>query len=189
MEEQVRVNILRVLEKAISAIKIGDIKSLKDLSNETVHDASIFQDRYSVAVAVLFYALSKIQERGVHYGQFKGWDLFCADCIKSLEEARSSLERNNLDGFEEALGKYIKLLGKLDVKLKQYIQDVFHSARINKASRLYEHGLSIGRTAELLGVSRFELMSYVGSTYIADVEHNITLSAKQRLKIARSLFT
>ncbi len=188
MEQQVKDNVLRVLNKVITAIKINDIKTLKELSNETVHDASIFQDRHSISVAVLIYSLSKIYERETHYAQFKGWNFFCVDCAKGLEEAINKLKMNDEDGFDEALGRYIKLLGKMDDKLRQYIKDVFDSAKINKASRLYEHGLSIGRTAELFGVSRFELMSYVGSTYIADVEHNITLSAKDRLKIARSLF-
>ncbi len=189
MEEQVKQNILRLLDKALWAIKGNDIKTLKDLSNETIHDASVYQDRYSITIAVLFYSLSKIYERNVHYNQFKGWNLFCDNCIKELEEARRYLELGDLDSFDNALSRHIKLMGKIDRKLKQYIQDVFYNAKINKASRIYEHGISIGRTAELLGISRFELMDYIGTTYIADVEHNLTLSAADRLKIARGLFT
>ena len=66
---------------------------------------------------------------------------------------------------------------------------MLNKARINKASRLYEHGISIGRTAELLGVTRFELMDYVGKTYIADVKENMTIGARERLMIARRLFS
>ena len=77
-------------------------------------------------------------------------------------------------------------LTKLDPKLKIHIKEVFEKARINKASRLYEHGISAGRTADLLGISTWELMDYSGTTGLAD--KGITKDVKERIKIARELF-
>ena len=188
MDDQVKNNILRVLDKAILAIRNNDAKSLKDLSNETIHDATVFQDEYSITIAVLFYALSKVYERDVHYGQFKGWKVFCNECALGFETAREKLENDDVEGFDFALKSYLESMRKLDKKLISYVQDVLHKARITKASRLYEHGLSVGRTAELLGISRFELMDYIGKTYIADMKENITIGVKDRLKFARGLF-
>jgi len=54
---------------------------------------------------------------------------------------------------------------------------------------LYEHGLSIGKTAELLGINKWELMEYAGRTGISDVQENITISMKDRIKFVRGLFT
>ena len=71
--------------------------------------------------------------------------------------------------------RLMQLLGKDDVKvfrkeiisvrkdihifgpLKEYIQEVFRKAYINKASRIYEHGISRAETAGLLGVTQWEL--------------------------------
>jgi len=98
------------------------------------------------------------------------------------------LVANDLQGFEKVMKQYTATLEKIDKKLKVHIQDVFRKARINKASRLYEHGLSVGRTAELLGINKFEVMDYIGKTYIADVKENITIDSIERLKFSRSLF-
>ena len=62
----------------------------------------------------------------------------------------------------------LKHIGRIDDKLKLYIDDVLDKAKIVKGSTLYEHGVSIGRAAELLGISQWELMSYVGKTKIID---------------------
>ncbi|MBI2148923.1 hypothetical protein HYU23_04535 [Candidatus Woesearchaeota archaeon] len=188
MDEHLKQNIIRVLDKAIKAIKEENIIYLKNISNETVHDATVYQDEYSIAVAVLIYSLSKIHEREEHYGKFKGWKMFCSDCFKGLETAKERLISNDIQGFEKIIKQYTINLEKTDRKLKVHIQDVFRKARINKASRLYEHGLSMGRTAELLGITKFELMDYIGKTYIADVRENITINPVERLKFARGLF-
>ncbi len=188
MDEHLRSNIIRVLDKVITAIKDQDIKELKELSNETVHDATVYQDEYSITIAVLIYSLSKIYERETHYGQYKDWKVFCFDCFRGLEVAKEKLIANDLPEFEKVLKEYTATLETVHKKLKVYIQDVFRKAKINKASRLYEHGLSIGRTAELLGITKYEIMDYLGKTYIADVKENTTLDPIDRLKFTRSLF-
>lgn len=188
MEEHIKSNIIRILNKAIELLKKKDFKGLKDLSNESVHDATVYQEEYSISVAVLIYSLSKIHERDYYYGNFKGWGHFCASCFGSLERARGKLVGDDYIGFGKAIQDYILSLKKMDPSLKRHIQDVLNKAKINKASRLYEHGISLGRTAELLGITKFELMDYVGKTYIADAKENVTISAANRLKFVRGLF-
>ena len=80
-----------------------------------------------------------------------------------------------------------KAIEKLSGKLKNYIQDVFRSAEINKASRIYEHGISMEKTARLLGVSLFELARYSGEKE-DDIPESITVSVRQRIKFAMELF-
>lgn len=188
MDERERLNLINVFEKTAEALKKGDVKGLKNLSNQTIHDAAIYQDEFSVSVAVLVYSLGKMHEREMHYGGFKGWKVYCDVCLAGLEYPKEYLIRSDLEGFRDSLKKYLESIMKVDPKLKQHIHDVLQKARINKASRLYEHGLSLGRTAELLGISRFDLMDYIGKTYIADVRENLTVGAKKRLDFARSIF-
>ena len=79
-------------------------------------------------------------------------------------------------------------INKLSGKLKIFIKDVFRRATINKASRIYEHGISMEKTASLLGITMFELAEYAGQTGIPDVPENKTLSVKTRIKLAMEMF-
>ena len=76
----------------------------------------------------------------------------------------------------------------LSGKLKRYIKEVLRNAEINKASRLYEHGISMEQTASLLGVTLYELADYVGRTGIPDAPENKTMNTKERIKLAMGMF-
>ena len=187
MEDHIRYDILDVISHAEKAIEREDVKALKDLSNMTIHNVSIHQDVYSTLTAVLIYTFAKMYERS-KYEQLKGWDLLCKDCNIWLRQAREALEEKDDIRFESILKQTFAMMKKLDPKLRRYIQDVIRKAKVTKASRMYEHGISLGRTAEVLGVTQYELMDYVGSTYIADVKENKTMSVQKRLQLAREVF-
>ena len=180
-------NILRILEETKIAIETGNYSKIKNLSNQTINTASLTQDPDNIAVAVVVYSLNKILERE-HYKQYPEWEKIHKIIIYSLECSIEDLEKNDLKDFRKDFENIRSCIKKISGKLREYIQDVFRKAQINKASRIYEHGISIGRTAELLGISRFELMDYVGKTYIADVG-GITISVRKRIQIARGLFS
>ena len=187
MDPREKKDILNVLTKTIEAINKDDTTSLKDLSNQVIHDASIYQEHHTISVAVLVYGLSKVYER-TDYKSQKSWKPFSNNCLSDLIILRDKLNISDEQGFDFTLREFIKKLDRLDNKLRLRIKEVMNKAKIHKASRLHEHGISIGRTAELLGITSFELMDYVGKTGIADVKEAITLSAKDRLEIARGLF-
>ena len=69
MKEEIRKDLLKVLEKVVPALRSEDSRELKWLSNNTIHNAGIFQDRDSVSLAVILYSLSKIFERPRLYDQ------------------------------------------------------------------------------------------------------------------------
>ena len=74
------------------------------------------------------------------------------------------------------------------ISLKQYIQDVFKKAAINKGSKIYEHGLSLEHTAKLLGTSQWELSEYIGQKHF-DVQQVQTIDIKERAKMALEFFS
>ena len=187
MKEEVKKDILRVLKESIIAIKEGDMIKLKDLSNSVIENSIIYQDENAIIITILIYSLSKIFERS-KLTQYKDWNLFKKTVDNSLKKAAYSLENNDLLNYEKSIKEILSVINNLESKLKDYIRDIFYRAHINKASRLYEHGLSIGRTAELLGITKWDLMDYIGRTGIPDVKENITLNIEKRLRIARSLF-
>lgn len=187
MEEEVKKDILEVLRKSLEAIKKEDIVNLRELSNHTLHDASIYQDDYSTTIAIIIYSLSKIFER-VSYREYKSWGMFYKNILEFFDKAIKALENNDIENYEAVVHNMFNAVYNLEPKLRDYIIAVFQGAKIHKASRLHEHGISVGRVAEILGLSEFEIMDYLGKTGIADVEFSITKNIKERIKFVRSIF-
>ncbi len=184
---QEKNNVLYILSTARKAIKKKNIILLKELSDHTIHSASIYQDTDSITVAVLIYALSKIFERS-KYTTYADWPLFSKTCIENLAKAEHDLKKDRIEEFRKDLLSIRRAVNKLSGHLKAYIEEVFRKAMIKKASRLYEHGISLKQTADLLGISAWELAEYAGKTGIGDVNLSITADIKTRIKKALDIF-
>lgn len=178
-------NVLRIFKETEQALKKGDSATIKNLSNQTINTASLTQDADNIAVAVLVYSLSKIVE-SQDYQSLKGWDSFYRVFITSIESAIKDI--NDEKKIREDLEMIRKAMNKVSWKLKKYIQEVFRKASINKASKIYEHGLSMETTARLLGITMFELASYSGQTEVSDAPLTKTIDVKARIKIAEEMF-
>ncbi len=181
MHKVIKEDILNVLKDSIAAVETQKISELSLLSDHVIHDASIFQDEDTLSIAILIYSLSKIIERccekNVKYDAI----------LKELKNAVYHLERNNFNPFRNTIKKLFSTISTYDKKIKLYIEEVINKSKLKKGSKLYKHGLSIARTAELLGVSQWELMNYIGKTFLPE-EKKEGLNAKQRLNITRELF-
>jgi hypothetical protein len=180
-------NVLRILEETELAFQKKDAFALKNLSNQTIHTATIYQDGDNVIVAVLVYSLSKILERS-NYREMKGWDIFYKAVIKNLDLTIKALEKGQMDNARIYLGRIRNFLNKIDGDLGQYIKDVFAKAEINKAFKLYEHGLSTEKTAKLLGVSLWDMAGYIGQSHIGDANISVSMPIAKRVKIAEDFF-
>ena len=181
MKEPIKGDSIYVLNHSIQAILTEESPSqtLRELSNRVIHNASIFQDEDSVSVAVLIYALSKVIqsycEKEMNFKQF----------AKPLQNMKGFLSKNNYKLYNSELRKIISSIKKADKKLKEYMQEVFDRSKIKKGSKLHEHGISIARTANLLGITQWELQQYVGIHPSLVKEE---FSVIKRLNIARGLF-
>jgi len=184
MNDLVKQDIASILEELISIFKSkdsSDIIQIKILSDHTIHNASIFQDEDSISIAVLAYALGKILEikfektnYNILYGNFQ----------KALDE----LNQNRIDSYRRIISRTMLYISNLDAKLKIYIQEVINKAQIKKGTKIYEHGISLSRAASLLGISQWELMSYIGKTKISDYADDESVFVKSRIEFARGLF-
>lgn len=180
-------NVFRILTEAKRYLVEDRPFELKSLSNQTIHTATVSQDMDNIIVAVLVYSLSKVLERD-QYRQMEGFDEFYSTVVKNLDSAISSLQKNDVDSCRTALGKIRNSLNKIDGDFSRYIRDVFSKAELNKAFKLYEHGLSTEKTAELLGVSLWELSSYIGQSTVSEAKIAISMPVKERMKIAEDFF-
>jgi hypothetical protein len=180
-------NILKILKETKKALKEENVVKLKEISNHTIHSASIEQNATNLLVAVLVYSLSKIIERK-DYQKHPGWNKFYKLIMTSIDKSLVAVSKGDEKKLIEQLELVRKAIRQLSGKLKIYIQDVFRKASVNKASRIYEHGISMERTASLLGITMFELSEYAGKTRIADVPINKTLDVKSRINLAMEMF-
>lgn len=187
MDGKIKEDILRILRETKEALIKEDIKALKDTSNTLIHSASIFQDEDTITIPIMVYALSKIFERS-NYQKYEDWNIFRDTVMKNLRDASQNLTDDNLESYRKNIANIMNSMKKLSSKLKSYIADVMHKSEISKGSRLHEHGISLGRTAEILGISEWELMDYVGKTGISDVRESIAMPVSKRINYARGFF-
>ena len=184
MDDRIKEDILAILDRIIEILKIKeekDVVEMRGLSNRTIHDASIFQDEDSVAIAVLVYALAKIIERKEEYVDY---GRLCA----LFKGAYKELKTMRIDFYRQYIKNILSYISNIDSKIKMHIGEVINQAQIKKGSKIYEHGISIARAAFMLGVSQWELMRYIGRTRISDRFEANKLMVKSRLELARGLF-
>jgi len=81
-------HVIKVLENTKIALKKEDVIQLKELSNQTIHSASIDQTSESILLAVIVYSLGKIIERG----KYKCADGLCTSVEQIINKAISSLK-------------------------------------------------------------------------------------------------
>jgi len=185
---QEKDNVLRIFQETKEAISKGDSAKIKNLSNQTINTASLTHDPDNIAVAVIVYSLSKILERE-DYKKLPGWDNFYRTYLNAIDKIIITLKKNDEKSVRENLKLIRHAINKLSGKLKIYVKDVFRKASIKKASKIYEHGISMEKTAKLLGISMFELASYAGQKEeISDVPLSKTLDVKSRIKLAMEMF-
>jgi len=180
-------NLVYILENAKKAIDEKDIVTLKDLSNRTVHSASVYQDTDNITIAVIVYALYKVLARP-DYEKYAEWPLFIETVNSNLSNAATNLKKGKTSEFRNNLRAIREVVEKLSGHFKSYIEEVFRTSLISKASRIYEHGVSMGQTASLLGITLFELAEYSGKTGISDVDLSSTVTIDKRLKMAMEFF-
>lgn len=171
----------------IALIRKDSIK-LKELSDQTIHTTSIHQHRGLITITVIIYALSKMVERQ-DYKKIKNWASFTKKLNKEFSHAIVALKKDNLKLYDQSILQARKILEAFSGEFKQYIKEVITKASINKGGKLYEHGLSLEKTAHLLGISQWELNEYAGTTMgKTSARLSSTIKVKDRAKMALEFF-
>ncbi len=171
----------------MDALQRKDYIKIKNLSNQFVHHSSVHQDADVISVAVIIYSLSKMIERE-DYKKEKNWKQFYNDYLRTIKNMIKALEKNDHKEFHNQVEQNRKLLSKLSGNLKKDMKDVFNRAKINKASKIYEHGISMEKTAKILGITLWELAEYSGRTGVGNVNLGVTMQLKDRIKLAEEIF-
>jgi predicted HTH domain antitoxin len=181
-------HIVSVLKDTKKALKEKNSFELHELSNKTIHSASLIQDPGSITLAVIVYSLGKLIERGDDK-RIKRWGGFEKKVDSLTDLAVIALNEGKYEVYVSYLEKIRKTITSISANLKRYIQEVLRKASINKASKIYEHGISLGQTAKLLGVSEWELSEYAGQKHIDTREYENPEKIKKRAAMALEFFS
>lgn len=182
MKQEVCEDIIKSLDEAVAILANGNVAQLKEISDHTVHNASIFQDEDSVSIAVIIFAIFKIMER---CGREKS--AVCSTIHLALSKARDELASGREKQYRRIINGLFSFIGKEDERLRLFIEHVIDQAQIKKGSKLYEHGISIAQAAEVLSISQYELMNYIGKTRLPEHLHDPT-GIITRLEFTRRIF-
>ena len=186
LEENVRYDIIEVLEQVKDALERMDIDALSEWSNHIIHSIAIYREKRAVYVAIIAYSLSKLVEKTrEHQVQKDKWSNFIANLLKEMVQAIEMLENKNIVKFDALITQIMKQISDFDVSFSRYAQDVLEFSKVQKGARIYEHGISLSSIAEMLGISKWDLMRKVGELKEKpEDEHifGITKSSKQRLE-------
>jgi len=185
MEEEVREDIISVLKEAEKLILNLDSQRLKQISDHTLHNSSTYQDEDSILIATLIYSIGKISEKEKYQLSFKA---FANEISKEINLACNALEKKDEGGYRYRIKQVFKALNKLVDNIGVLASEVLHHSKIKKASRIFEHGISMGRVSKLLGISKWEIMDYIGHTHIHDISEVKTKSISRRLEDVKKVF-
>lgn len=182
MPSKVKEDIVTILEKAITLLETKpiDAPELEILSTNTIHNASIYQDKDSMNISIVMYSLYKLFSVSIVKPEQK------VRLIAQFKKIKGLLVNEDYKNYRLQMGLLIKFISTINKQFTQYVQAVMDKARVKKGSDLYRHGISIGMVADLFGTSEWEVMSYIGKTNMND--DMAPTDASTRLKIAKELF-
>ena len=186
--DEVCKDIISVHTETRKALKNEYTQELSELSNHTIHCVGIYQSKRALAVAIIIYALSKILEKESikqqHKDELKD---FLEGMASNVDAAVKFLKASDFEKFDNATKNMIKEISDFDNSFSQYIQQVVEFSKIQKGAKMYEHGLSLSSVAELLDVSKWDLMRKVAETKVHEEKPGKAPETKERLKKARNL--
>ncbi len=188
MDEKEVQHTISVLQETKQAILSNDSQKLLELSNQKIHSAVCVQDIESITLTIVIYAFGKLIERKNSL-KIKNWNAFVKKFNSFIDLAIKALQQNNQEAYKNYLLKTKSTLESISPSLKQYTKEIIRNACINKASHIYKHGISLGQTAKILGLTQWELAEYTGETKIADTNYNRTINEKKRIQTAMDFFS
>ncbi|MDD5182029.1 MAG: hypothetical protein PHC66_02545 [Candidatus Nanoarchaeia archaeon] len=191
LAENVRYDLIEVLEQVKDALERMDIDALSEWSNHTIHSIAIYREKRAVYIAIIAYSLSKlVEKKREHLVEKDKWSNFIANLLKEMVQAVEALESKNIGKFDALITQMMKQISDFDVSFSRYAQEVLEFSKVQKGARIYEHGISLSGIAEMLGVSKWDLMRKVGELKEKPEEEHVfgvTKSSKQRLEELKKL--
>ncbi len=174
----------KYLAEVVKLIEEDDSFSLRVMSNKLVEESAFTDNKALFELALIAYAFSKLL-RKQHFRELPGWDSFKKSMAYYLK--KEIQKESTLESMQETLSQVLERIREFDEQAGNYAVDVVHHARVKQASRMYALGLSLSRACEIAGVSKAELIDYVGTTKIHERPFTQTKSVRERWFMTRKV--
>jgi len=179
LASNIKEDVLDCIFRTLVSIKEEDFSELATISNRTIHNSSIYQDHLSIDIAIVIYSLSKIlREKPELAKQF----------VQLLTHAKELLENNQVDEYHQTIHEILQNIKTIDENIQKYRSHVITQAQIKKGTNLYNHGISVGQSASVMGISQWEMYNYIGKTAIHDDGSDSVENLSKRLHFTKALF-
>lgn len=188
MKPEVKRDILNILEGVNVSFDKYNADAIMEWSNHIIHSASIHQEKHTSLVAIVVYSIGKVMAKGKirRYPQ-EVWNAFETTVRNELPKAINHLKTDAHKKFDRSLLILQKAVMNLDESYMDFADHVVDRAKLKKAAKVFEHGVSLSRVAELFGVSEWELRSYAGKSRIFERVAEKS-NVKKRLDKIRGFF-
>lgn len=158
-------DVKEILLMTLKGIQEKNPKLVKEWSDHVVHNSSIYQEEYLITTAVITYSLAKLLEKTkIEAKQKKQWQNFWRKISNQLKKSLNCIEKKEIKKCENHYNKIIKLIKEFDEHYSEHAAQILNQSKIKKAWKIHAHGVSLGRVAQLLKISEWELMNYLGIT-------------------------
>ncbi len=181
-------HIIDVLRQTQQALKESNSYRLQSLSDQIIHSASIYQHTDLILTMTVIYTLNKLVARK-HYLKVKNWSSFVRKFNSEINKSIEELRNKNAEEFSRHIQHAKDLIISISPGSKSDIEEVIKNACINKAGKIYEHGISLSKTASLLGISQWDLAEYIGQKTRKDDPHLSSQDIKKRAEMAMEFFS
>jgi predicted transcriptional regulator len=189
INERVRNDALFILKQILKYIDTKNFVEILRLSDYTIHSASVFQDKISNMLAISTYSLGyMLQNEKVRRKSGEEFFKFVDTIREMISVAINQLEKNDIVGFDIKMKQILREIARMDFRFGEHIEFVIKKAKLEKATKIIEHGISTGRVADILGLNEWELMEYLGERRFHDNVLTITKSVEERMNTAKKLF-
>lgn len=179
-KEKERADVSTLISRSMEAVRQKNALALRKVSADALTEAAMEGHREMILVALVDYALSKIMSK-VHYRKVTGE--FYDKIVGHFKAAREGPKKETIRHLE----RIEDMVMKLDEKEGHFAENVMEKAKVKKAAKLYEQGLSLKRAADLTGAEPVKVLDYVGGSKIHEFKGE-GRNAK-RLKAAREVFS
>ena len=161
--EDTKKDVLDALSETIESLENRQYADLHMISDHLLHAITIHQEKTLVDLSIAIYAVNKILEKEKYANHPKVKD-FVKKMLHLFKDMKKSVQKNDYLSFEKLLAEALASLQTFGRSIKFYVDDLLHFAKIKKGTKLYEHGISLGKAAELVGVAKWDLMPAIGET-------------------------
>ena len=186
--EEVCKDMLETLKEIKQALVEKNPDRLRELSDHTSHCAAIYHEKRAVYVAMITYSLSQIiGSRPTQKEKISEYDDFVNGMTQNVEALITFLENRDFKKVDDAIVALLKDISNFDASFGKYVKDVLEFSRVQKGAKVYEHGLSLSSVAQMIGVSKWDLMQKVGETKVHEEDAEPPKGVKERFEKLKKL--